>query len=122
VCFVKATVERTREQPGLVLSRVLSLEQAQRELTTGLWLSLAVGRHGPDMVDAVARVLQRTPGPCPVYLHVRDEVGRVARLRAGEAFRVNPATVSTAELETLLGAGSVKFSGPTNGRNGMKDH
>ncbi|GIW79129.1 MAG: hypothetical protein KatS3mg105_0936 [Gemmatales bacterium] len=35
VCFVKATVERTREEPGLVLARVLDLDQAQRELTRG---------------------------------------------------------------------------------------
>ena len=33
VCLVKATVERTREEPGLILTRVLSLEQAKVELT-----------------------------------------------------------------------------------------
>jgi hypothetical protein len=44
-------------------------------LTRGLVLLFTLGAHGPDHIDAVARVLQRTPGPCPVYLHVRDAGG-----------------------------------------------
>lgn len=32
VCFIRGSVERTRDEPGLVLNRILSLEQAQREL------------------------------------------------------------------------------------------
>jgi DNA polymerase-3 subunit alpha len=120
VCFVKGTVERTREEPGLVLTRIFSVEQAQRELTKGLVLYLNLPQHTEQHIEAIARTLKRTPGPCPVFLHMRDAVGKRCRLRAGEGFRVNPATVSTAELETILGAGSVKFAGPTNGigRNG----
>src|SRR5205085_2449787 len=40
---------------------------------------------------------------------------------AGDEFRINPATVAKAELETLLGAGRVEFSrhqANGNGRNG----
>ena len=41
VCFVKGAVERNREEPGLVLTRILSIEQAQRELARGLYLKVA---------------------------------------------------------------------------------
>jgi DNA polymerase-3 subunit alpha len=121
ICFVGATVERTREEPGLVLNRILTVEQAQRERTTGLVLSLRLGAHGPLDVEAVARVLQRTPGPCPVFLTIRDAAGKRTLLKAGDEYRVNPATVSRAELEAVLGPeGRVEFSrqGGTNGRNG----
>ncbi len=120
VCFVKGTVERTRDEPGLILTQILSIEQAQRELTKGLVLSLTLGRHGPETIDAIGRVLKRTPGPCPVYIQFRDGVGKRSVLRAGDVYRINPANVSTAELETILGSGCVKFSGPVNGsgRNG----
>jgi DNA polymerase-3 subunit alpha len=120
VCFVKGTVERTRDEPGLILTQILSIEQAQRELTKGLVLSLTLGRHGPETIDAIGRVLKRTPGPCPVYIQVRDGVGKRSVLRAGDIYRINPANVSTSELETILGSGCVKFSGPVNGngRNG----
>jgi DNA polymerase-3 subunit alpha len=119
VCFVKGTVERTREEPGLVLTRIMSLEQAQRELTRALVLTLHLGQHEPPIIDAIARVLRRSQGACPVYLAVRDAAGRRSVLRLDRSWSVNPATVATAELETLLGTGTVRFSGPSNGhRNG----
>jgi DNA polymerase-3 subunit alpha len=119
VCFVKAVVERAREEPGLVVTRILSVEQAQRELTRGLVLVMRLGVHGPEHVDAVARVLRRAPGSCPVFLTVRDPDGRRAVLKANEEFRVNPLTVPAEELELILGPGHVKFSGHNNG-NGAR--
>jgi DNA polymerase-3 subunit alpha len=120
VCFVKAAVERSREEPGLIISRILSIEQAQRELTKGLVLWLSSSAHGPREIDALARVLQRTPGSCPVYLDVRDAAGKRALLKVSDQFRINPATLALEELEAILGPGRVKFSGPSNGngRNG----
>jgi DNA polymerase-3 subunit alpha len=120
ICFVRGVVERTREEPGLIVTRLLTIEQAQREQTRGMVLVLHAGVHPEETVDTVARVLRRAPGPCPVYLNVRDPAGRWAQLKAGNEFCVNPNTVPLAELETILGPGHVRFSGPTNGngRNG----
>src|SRR5262249_11347124 len=57
ICFVRGAVDRTREEPGLILSRILSLEQAQRELTTGLILSVKLGTHAPQVIDSLASIL-----------------------------------------------------------------
>jgi DNA polymerase-3 subunit alpha len=120
VCFVRGVVDRTREEPGLILSRIFGVDQGKRELARGLKLSLRLGVHNPDVIDAIGRVLQRARGSCPVFLGVRDSVGKLSVLRLGEEYRVNPATVAVAELEMLLGQGCVRFSGLTNGngRNG----
>jgi DNA polymerase-3 subunit alpha len=120
VCVVKASVERTREEPGLVLTRILSLEQARQQLTSGLKLTLRLDTHGPGEVDQVARILQRTPGPCPVYLEIRDAVGKRCRLKTGEDFRIDPNSLLTSELEMILGAGRVQFFGNGNGRGAGK--
>src|SRR5207249_9929302 len=50
VCFVKGAVERTRDEPGLVLSRIFSLEQAARELTRFVVLSMTVGLQGEEQI------------------------------------------------------------------------
>src|SRR5262249_1400696 len=115
ICFVRGAVDRTREEPGLILTRILSLEQAQRELTTGLVLSVKLGLHLPQTIDSLASILRRTPGNCPVFLSLVDSAGKRALLKTGEGFRVNPAKVAAAELELLLGPGQVKFSGTFNG-------
>jgi DNA polymerase-3 subunit alpha len=116
VCFVKASVERTRDEPGLIINRIMSVEQAQRERTQGVVLWLSVGVHDPNVIDAISRVLQRTKGTCPVFLHIHDPAGKKMLLKAGEAFRVNPQALAIDELETILGPGRVKFSSLTNGR------
>jgi DNA polymerase-3 subunit alpha len=117
VCFIRATVNKRRDDPVLVLNRVLSIDEAKREQTKALWLQLSLAEHGerPEVIDQIARVLQRAPGTCPVFLHVKARVGKGWRVHVGEAFRINPATVAVGELETLLGPGSVKFAGPANG-------
>jgi DNA polymerase-3 subunit alpha len=119
VCFVRGTVERTREEPGLIVNRIMSVDQAERELTKGLVLRLNLASHGTYHVEALARVLQRSPGSCPVFLNVLDGAGKRTLLKTGDDFRINPAALLTDELETLLGPGTVTFSGGTNG-NGRK--
>ncbi|HEV3115805.1 MAG TPA: DNA polymerase III subunit alpha, partial [Gemmataceae bacterium] len=120
VCLVKATVERTREEPGLILTRILTLQQAKMELTRWLRLTLSAEVHGPGEMQRLAGILQRAPGPCPVFLEVRDAGGKRCRLKASEQFRINPSTLCTSELEMLLGAERVEFHGQANGngRNG----
>jgi DNA polymerase-3 subunit alpha len=115
VCFVKGVVERNREQPSVILTRIFSVEQAQRELTRGLVLSLLQSAHTPQHVEAVARVLQRAPGQCPVYLSVQDAAGKRSVLRSSQDYWINPGKVATAELELILGPGHVQFTGPANG-------
>src|SRR5438477_428275 len=64
VCFVRGSLDRTRERPVLILNRVLTVEQAQREQTRALWLLLTLGQHSEQDIDAVSRILRRTPGNC----------------------------------------------------------
>ncbi|MCC6418324.1 MAG: DNA polymerase III subunit alpha [Gemmataceae bacterium] len=118
ICFVGATVEKTREEPGLLVNRILTIEQAQKERTTGVVLALRLAEHGPGQLDQVARILQRARGSVPVFLYVRDAVGKQMVLKAADLFRVNPTNLARGELEAVLGPGTVHFSRQGNGRNG----
>src|SRR5262249_43971190 len=111
-------VERNRDQPGLVLTRVMTIEQGQRELTRGLLLTLNLAVHGPTAIDAIGTALRRSPGSCPVYLKIIDAAGKRTVLKAGNGFGINPATFMADDLGMLLGAGGVVFTGVANGRNG----
>jgi DNA polymerase-3 subunit alpha len=121
IVFVQGAVERTREEPGLVLTRILSVEDGKRARTTGLVLLFDMTQHSPNLVDAVANVLKRAPGSLPVFLHIRDASGRWAKLKGSDAFRINQATLVKSELETLLGPGRVQFARQANG-NGRNGH
>ena len=110
VCFVKGVVDRTRDEPGLVLNRILSMEQAQRELARGLYLLLKLDVHRPQHVEALGPILARAPGACPVFLTVRDRAGNNALLKLGRDYAINPAAYPHEELEALLGEGCVKLA------------
>jgi DNA polymerase-3 subunit alpha len=120
ICFVCATVERNRDEPGLIVQRILTLEQAQREWTSGVTLLLDLGLHQPEQINAVARVLERSRGGCPVFLFVRDASGKELQLRTSDDYRINPVRLPVQELEGILGIGHVQFSrqGNGNARNG----
>jgi DNA polymerase-3 subunit alpha len=109
VRIVRGTVERTRETPGLVLTRVFSLEQARRELAKELHLLVQLGTHSQVDVDALATVLRKSPGSCPVVLTVRDAGGRHCLLRLARDFSINPANFACEQLEAMLGEGGVRL-------------
>ena len=102
---------QNREDPQLQVKKVITIEQAKKELTKGLILRLTLGQQPAEVVDGVGRILRRSPGPCVVYIQVRDGMGRKAQFRLGDEIRVHPAEVRVEELEMLLGPGSVVFTG-----------
>lgn len=115
ICFVKGSVDRTREEPSLIVNRIYSLEQAQRELTRGVILKFVTGLHQESDLEAVARILERARGRTPVYLVFLDSVGRKASYRVGDAFFVEVSRLATSELEMVLGPGHVELTGISNG-------
>jgi DNA polymerase-3 subunit alpha len=112
VVLAEASIERMdRDEPVFVLSKVFTIEQAKRELTTAMLLRMSLTEHTPEQVEALARVLKRAPGPCRVELQVTDGAGRRARLRLGEGFRVDPSKLALEDLEMIVGHGGVVFTG-----------
>jgi DNA polymerase-3 subunit alpha len=109
VCVVKGTIDRSREEVNVVLTRVLSLEQAKGQLARELHLLLRLGRQRPDDVNRLADILRQTPGPCQVIVTVKDEAERKCVLKLGRQFAVNPSTFARDQLEDLLGPDAVKL-------------
>ena len=107
--IIKGTVDRRREEPTLVINRILTMEQAQRELARGLYLLLRLGRNQPDDIDRLGAVLRQSPGPCPVFLTIKDAADKFCVLKLGREFAINPSTFSQEELETILGPNSVRL-------------
>jgi DNA polymerase III subunit alpha len=112
IIFVSGAVEKEREEPSLQVTRLQTLDEGQKQRTTGLVLLLDLVEEPRQLavVDSIAGILQRAPGHVPVFLHVRDAAGKWLRLKAGEHLKINPATLAKADLETLLGDGRVEFA------------
>ena len=113
IYLFEARVEDDQRQAGnkvIILNRLMTLDEARAELTKGMILNMTLDRN-PEVVDQIKTVLARKRGPCVVYVQVKDQGGRRAQFRLGDEFKVNAAEVPLAELEMLLGAGAVTFTG-----------
>jgi DNA polymerase III subunit alpha len=113
IVLAQAVIDRPEhvDEPVFVLSKLLTLERARRELTTGMLLRMSLQTHGPEHVDALGRLLKRVPGPCRVELQVTDAGGRRARLKLADDLRVDPGKVAVEEMEMILGPGGIMFTG-----------
>jgi DNA polymerase-3 subunit alpha len=105
--LVTGNLERKTDEPILQITRMMTVEQAQREMARELHLLLKLSVAQPLDVNILATILRKTPGTIPVIVTVKDAAGRRCILRLGREFCVNPATYSRDELEGLLGVGAV---------------
>ena len=106
--IVQGTVDKRGNEPGVVMSRVLTLKQATLELAREVQILVKL-KNRPSVIDALREILERTPGNCPVFLVIRDEAGRDCIMKLGRPFWINPHTVEVDTLEGVLGVGSVKL-------------
>ncbi|MGH7226062.1 MAG: OB-fold nucleic acid binding domain-containing protein, partial [Gemmataceae bacterium] len=107
--IIKGTVDRRRDEPTLVINRILTLDDAKRELARGLYLLLRLGRTQMEDIDRLAAVLRQARGPCPVYLTIKDGADKKCLLKLGRDFAINPSAFPQDELEAILGPNSVRL-------------
>src|SRR5262249_2177298 len=114
VCVLEGTVERTREAPGLVVTRITSLDQAKRNASGDIRISLLQGTHGAEQIEQVAHLLERSPGASRVYLLIRDADGKKCLLKADERLRVDPGAALLDQLQMIVGQNRVEFRANLN--------
>jgi DNA polymerase-3 subunit alpha len=123
VCLVRGQVDRSREEPNLIVSELIPIERAPEVLSRGVVIRLRGGVHSEQDVENVAEVLRSQPGPCTVYFDVHcpaappqgPHARRVLLKSATERVAASPALL--AQLERLLGPDHVRFlNGNANGR------
>ncbi|QVL32751.1 DNA polymerase III subunit alpha [Telmatocola sphagniphila] len=99
-----------REEPTVILRKLMTLEDAKKELTRGVILRMSMEKHHGDTVERLANLLKRAPGPCGVELHVTDAYKRKVKFRLAPEFQVNPQKLPLEEMEMLLGDSAIVFS------------
>ncbi len=109
IVIVRGKLERKTDEPSLVITRVMTLDEARQEKATALHLLFRTQQNQPVDVDRLANILRQTPGACPVMLTVLDAAGRKCILKLGRDFHINPATYRQDELVEMLGSGSVRL-------------
>ena len=110
ILMLRARVSYRNQAPSLVATEIIPIEDAEKDLTTAVHIRVLTAGLDDVLLERLAELLGARPGRCDVYLHCvntyRDEV----TIHATGACRVAASRVLRAEVEDLLGEGSVWFS------------
>lgn len=116
--IVKATLEQNRDEAGLVVHSIHTVEQTKRRLGGGIALAMRA-EWPPDLIDRIKDELARhpyngnepNPARCPIWLYVYLKDGLVVVLRVAQRLWPDADTVELEALEKIVGAGNATWRG-----------
>jgi len=131
VCFVKGRIDRRGREPNVIVDRLLTLEDAEKEFTSLVAIKFQKGLHTAEDMTRVRDILSRFPGKTEVHIIVdsTDENAPDQRIRyilsPPSGLSVSCGPHFREELEQALGSEHFRFHATpkrTSGRNPAKRH
>lgn len=116
--IVPARVNIRNDQPGLIATDVLAMEEAELRLARAVHVQLPPVAADDPAVERLAELLGARAGKCDVYIHCQAETQEEVTVHATSACRVEASPELRQRIEELLGADTVWFSGG----NGLPSH
>ena len=107
VVVIQGKVE-DREEPGLILEQIMTIEDALKRFEGGLVVHIEPEDQG--LLPQLKATLEQHKGKRPLYLTVKGGDGHVRRIRCGGDLRVDINAELTEEVDRLLGRGRVKLA------------
>ncbi len=111
ICFVRAKVDRKRENPCLIINDVIPVSEAIGKLTTAVLIKFDSTQHTGDILAAVKPILGQHKGNTDVYAQLLDHESRKVTLKLSGEYKIRPEKNLIDDLEQLLGNGNVDVVG-----------
>ncbi len=116
--MICARINFRNDEPGLVASDIIPIEEAASRLTKAVHIRLTTLGLDEALIERLAVVLGERPGKCDVYLHCVTPDHEDVTVHATSACKVAPSQELYDEIEQLLGEDTLWFSGG----NGLPRH
>jgi DNA polymerase-3 subunit alpha len=111
--FVKGTLDRRRDPPELIISKILPIEGAPADLARGVVVRLQKGVHQGEDLERLLRCVRVRPGHLDLFIEVSGiEHVRRAIYKAGASLKIRYDEGLIASLEQVVGSGNVRLLGP----------
>lgn len=113
VCFVKATVDRSREKPGFIVNKIIPLDKGRLHARQGgsLRISLDQDLHDALMIPQLGTLLKRSRGTTAVTVEINNTQGKRAVFQLGAEYKVDIERLAMDDLKMLVGERGVHLVG-----------
>ncbi len=122
ICLIRGRVDRMGREPNIIVNRLMTLDEAEKEFTQQVAIKFQNGYHSNHDMKKVREILDRYPGQTEVLFVVdsNDEEDPAKKMRyylsPPGAMRVSASPQLRAELVSTLGDGNLQFRAPTKKR------
>src|SRR4029077_3675728 len=111
--FVKGILDKRRDPPELIVSKIMPIETASSELARGVVVRVHKGAHQEEDLERLLRCVRVRPGHLDLYLElIGIEHVRRAVYKAGASLRIRYDDRRTVDLENVVGSVNVRLLGP----------
>jgi len=106
--LVQGQVQKDEQSVKLIAETIIPLEKAEENWTASVHLSLDLDRTDRALLLQLREVLQRYPGTCKAYLHLRGAARADAVIEFAEGFRVKAGPALRRDVGELLGVAAME--------------
>jgi DNA polymerase-3 subunit alpha len=106
--LVQGQVQKDEQSVKLVADNIISLEKAEETWTASVHVNLELNRTDRALLLQLREVLQRFPGPCRAFLHLRGPTHTEALIELSEGFHLKAGPALRREVRELVGYAAVE--------------
>lgn len=114
ICFLQAKIDRSREQVGLIVQKIVPTERAAEQFSRTMIVRLESSVHERSHLERLNAALRASPGSTAVQLDVRTVAGYRVLLKTDPSLRIRPTRELAEAIESIVGSDCIRLAA-TNG-------
>ena len=101
--LIQGQVQKDEKSIKILADTVIAIDAAEETWTASIHFNLEVVRTDRDMLIRLHKILERHPGPCPAYLHLRTPEKADSIILLPESLKLMAGSSLAREVNGLLG-------------------
>ena len=106
--LIQGQVQKDEKSIKLLADTLIAIDAAEETWTASIHFNLEVIRTDRDMLIQLHNILERHPGPCPAYLHLRTPDKADSIISLPETLKLKAGSSLAREVDGLLGYSAVE--------------
>lgn len=107
--YIHGRLNMREEEPKLVAEDIIPLEKVKERFTKSVLITMSTSGLEEDMMKKIKSTIEKFGGKTPLFIDFVSPEGRKIRLSTDKGLFVQPTDELIEEIESITGAGNVKF-------------
>jgi DNA polymerase-3 subunit alpha len=106
--LIQGQIQKDEQSVKILADTVIPVDKAEETWTASVHLNLEISRTDRETLGDLRAILERHPGVCPVFLHLRSPENTDSIIALPETFKLKAGGALRREVEAFLGYHAVE--------------